>query len=186
MAQINIDKKIITTETEDDNNFDPVPIDDYMVIICNSDYKRNNKDTGMNLSLTYKIIEGPFKDRIIFENLSVEHNILKTQEIAQRTYNSIKLAIGVSEINDTAELHNKPLKIKVGIKNDQNGEPKNIVKKHFSLSDVPPPVKESGSSPKSKATNNLDPHVYNPETGEKWMPFQAKEKAACLKKLGLE
>lgn len=77
---------------------------------------------GKQLVLTAQILDGPFKDRQVWERLNLFHmdaesddKKRKMVEIAQRGMTSICQAIGQMQIRDTSELLMKPINIKVGI-----------------------------------------------------------------------
>jgi hypothetical protein len=131
MAQLNYD----VNQEELERSFDLLPVGEYTVIIEDSDLKPNNKNTGKNLLLTYQVIDGQLKGRKIFENLCIENLSTQAVQIAKRTLNSIGVAVGIKQIKDSNELHNKPFKIEVGIRgteDDQYGR-QNFIKKHLPL-----------------------------------------------------
>lgn len=121
-----------------------VPAGEYLAIIEDSDYVENNKGTGMMLKLTYQIIDGPFKGQKIFENLNLRHTSQQTEAIAKQTLNSIGVAVGVSEIKDSAQLHNIPLKIDVRVKESEEYGKQNSIKKYMPANGT---VKTTASAP---------------------------------------
>jgi hypothetical protein len=124
-----------------------VPAGEYKVIISNSDYKVNSKSTGMNLQLEYEIVEGNFKGRKIFENLCLEHEKEQTAAIARKKLNSIGVAVGVTDIKDSRQLHNIPLIVDVKVKNSEEYGMQNDIKKHLPLN--------------SNGTQNSNPPIQN-------------------------
>ena len=131
-----------------EESFDVIPAGEYIAIIENSDYTPNKKGSGQYLKLTYQIIDGPLKGRKLFENLNIENANNQAQEIARKSLNSIALAVGIKTvIRDSTELHNKPLKIDVKVKeNDEYGK-QNQIKKHMSLNEETSTPAASSSKP---------------------------------------
>ena len=128
--------KSITEEEE--GSFDPLPAGEYLVIVEDSEYKENKKGSGMLLKLKYKVIEGPMKDRTLWENLSLEHSNHDTVVIAQKAFNSLKKALGMTEVENPEDLKNIPLKLDLGMKkNKDTDEWQNTIKKHISASGLP-------------------------------------------------
>ncbi len=56
-------------ESSEEKSFDLLPAGDYHAVITESDYVETKSGTGMNLKLTWQIIDGNFKGRLLFENL---------------------------------------------------------------------------------------------------------------------
>jgi len=110
---------------------EPVPAGDYIVVIIDSEYKENKSGTGNLLSLKYQIVDGHFKGRILFNNLNLEHVNKQAQEIARRSLNSIGVATGIEEIQDSAQLHNIPMMVSVSVKDSPDFGKQNSIKKHF-------------------------------------------------------
>jgi len=130
MALINypVDKNAV------EESFDVLPAGEYQAIVENSDYVENNKGTGKVLRLTYQVIDGPLKGRKMFENLNLENVSAQAQEISRKALNSLCLAVGISTVvKDSAELHNRPLKIDVTVKDDKQFGKKNNIKAHLPL-----------------------------------------------------
>lgn len=122
----------------------PIPAGDYPVVITESSYDVNKSNTGKVLMLKYEIIDGPMKGNTIMEFLSLEHEKQKTQEIAEKAFNSILFAIGKlnGTLRDSSEIHNLPLMIRVAYKEGEKYP--NSVTKHMSISGDEP---GSGSAP---------------------------------------
>jgi hypothetical protein len=132
MAEVNF-----TADFEDtEQSFDVIPAGEYIAIIEESDYKLNKKGSGMILNLKYSVIDGPMKGRKLFENLNLKHENAQAQHISQQAFNSVCKALGFTHVQDSSQLHDKPLKIEVGVsKNKETDELQNKIKKHVSLND---------------------------------------------------
>jgi len=102
--------------------FTLLPIGDYPVVISeSSDSIKNSKGTGEYIKLTYVVLEGEYKGRKIWENLSLVHENPITVKIARQSLSAICRCVGVMHPQDTAELHNIPFRISVGINPGNNG-----------------------------------------------------------------
>jgi hypothetical protein len=118
---------------EDDKpseGFDVLPAGDYLAAIVDSELKRTKSGTGEYLKLVWEIMEGDYKDRKLFENLNLQNPSPKAQEIARGQFSAIRRATGVEKPNDSAELHNIPVILKVGLKKDDTGTMQNVIKKY--------------------------------------------------------
>ena len=108
---------------------DPLPADWYaMQIIESKEPKSQAGDTMLNL--TFEVLEGvhpQYKGRKAWVNLNIGHSSPKPREIAERDLCAICHAIGMlSVINDTEDLHFKPMAVKLVIEPGSGGYgPKN-------------------------------------------------------------
>jgi len=150
MAELNyeVNKKELETSIE------AVPAGEYIVIIESSDYVQNKQGTGMILKLVYQIIDGPFKGKKIFENLNLENVNKQAEEISRKALNSIGVATGVAKIQDSAQLHNIPMKLEVTVRNTDDYGKQNNIKKHLPMNgggNVPVPPTEAAPSGEASA-----------------------------------
>jgi|WetSurMetagenome_2_1015567.scaffolds.fasta_scaffold03341_4 hypothetical protein len=118
-----------------EQSFDPIPAGEYIVAIVDSDYIDNKKGTGKMLKIVYQVIDGNFKDHKIFENLNLEHQNQQAATIARKSLNSICKALDIIELKDSEQLHNIPLRLDVGIKDNDEYGPQNKIKKHLPMND---------------------------------------------------
>jgi hypothetical protein len=155
-----------------EQSFEPVPAGEYIAVIENSDYLPNSQDTGSMLKLTYQIIDGPMKGKKLFENLNLENKNQQAEQIARRALNAICLACNIQgELKDSAQAHNIPIKIVVGVRPDNRpgmkGQIQNNIKKHLPLKEdqtaettspapttTPAPAKKAATAP---AATKKDP-----------------------------
>ena len=108
-------------------SFDPLPEGEYMATITGSEMKATKAGDGSYLSLEYTIIDGPYANRKVWDNLNLDNPNAKAVTIAQGNLGAICKACAASSgnaqletPNDSSELHDIPLLIKLAIKNDQN------------------------------------------------------------------
>jgi hypothetical protein len=127
MTELNFDANVVEPAT---GRFELLPINDYLAVISESAKVPNKKTNGEHISFTFTVIEGECKDRKVFTNLNLINDNPDTVEIAKRDLSAICRATGVLHPKDTAELHNIPVVISVGIRKGSNGyEDSNIIKK---------------------------------------------------------
>lgn len=97
-------------------DFDPIPAGKYVAVITASQMKDNKTKTGTYLELTFQVIEGEYKNRLLWARLSLNHPSETTAKIARSHLAAICKAVGVLTPRDSAELHNLPMVINVKIK----------------------------------------------------------------------
>lgn len=116
MASINFDP----TKYEPSVGYAPLPPDSYLCTIERSEMKTTQKGDGEYLSLMLAVIDGQYSGRKIFDNLNLVNKTALAVEIAQKTLSAICHAVGVLQLVDTAELHDRPLLVTVKIKDGRN------------------------------------------------------------------
>jgi len=125
----------------DATQFDPatgsgdiIPTGEYKLSIISSDLKSNDKGNQM-IMLGMKVLEGPEKDKVIFENINVKNANATAVEIGQATMSAISHVTGVLTFQTTAQLHGKPFMARVEqttYKNDKGEDkPTNNIKAYM-------------------------------------------------------
>jgi hypothetical protein len=109
------------TQVKPGGTFEVVPAGEYRVMISDSEMENNSKGTGQFLKLTIQIIDGPHAGVTIFDRLNLVNVSPKAVEIAQRTLSAICHAVNVMQVQDSAQLHNRPLIARIFYK--EGGEP---------------------------------------------------------------
>lgn len=108
---------------------DPLPAGKFLAVVSESELKPTKTGGGKYLQLTFQIIDGEFKGRLVWARLNLENKSEMTVKIARGELSAICRAIGVMQPKDSVELHNVPLEINVGLKKrDDNGEFTNVIK----------------------------------------------------------
>ena len=116
-------------EVEPNAGFDPIPADKYIAMITASQMKPTKNGNGSYLELELTILEGPYKDRKLWDRLCLSHSNSQTVKIARGNLSAICRAVGVLQPRDSSELHNIPLCITVRCKKrDDNDEISNEIK----------------------------------------------------------
>jgi hypothetical protein len=123
----NLGQTFDSTKVNPDAGFDPLPAGDYIVMIIDSDMKPTKNGAGQYLELSMQVIEGQYANRLIWDRLTLIHQNSKTVEIAQRQLSAICHAVGVMQVQDSVQLHNIPLKVRLKYINDPQYGAKNEV-----------------------------------------------------------
>lgn len=117
--------------------FDPtqstgqLPVGKHPVKIIDSEVKANSANTGGYLQLTLQIIDGPQTGTTGAYRLNIYNQSQQAVDIAHRQLSAICHVIGVFNVQDSAQLHNIPFMVEVGL---QKGEEKYTeVKKVFDI-----------------------------------------------------
>lgn len=98
-----------------------IPAGDYRVMIVDSTMEPTKTGNGQFLKLQLQVIDGPHQGATLFDRLNLVNPNQTAMEIAQRTLSAICHAVGVLQVQDSAQLHNKPMVARVAYK--EGGEP---------------------------------------------------------------
>lgn len=112
MAQISFN----ANDVPEDEGFEVIPAGDYTGQIIKSEMKDTKAGTGMYLELRIQVLDEEYSGRLIFERLNLVNPNDTAVKIAQRTLADICEACGVLEVEDSEELHEIEMGIKVGVK----------------------------------------------------------------------
>ena len=112
MSQLTFD----ATNHETLGTYDALPAGWYNAAIDASEMKATKDGTGAYLQLSFKILDGFANGRKVFARLNLQNSNPTAQEIAYKTLSSIMHATGQLRINDSAELHAIPMKIKLKVR----------------------------------------------------------------------
>ena len=81
-----------------------------------------------SLELTFQVVEGEFKGRMLWARLNLDNPNPLAVKIARGELSAMCRAVGIMEPKDSCELHNLPLLITVKQKTDSDGEVRNEIK----------------------------------------------------------
>lgn len=117
------------------NDFDPtqstgqLPVGKHPVVAIESEVKPTAANDGGMLVYTLQIIDGPSKGATGAYRLNLYNASPKAVEIAQRQFSAMCHATGVFNVQDSAQLHNIPFMVEVGVQ--KGSEQYTEVKKVF-------------------------------------------------------
>lgn len=138
------------TAVEPQGDYTPVPPGEYKVQITSSEMVENSAKTGHMLKLEIEIIEGDQAGRKLYDRLNLDNPNAQAVEIAQRTLSAICHATGKLSVQDSEELHMRPMiaVVKVDPGRTVNGKeygPSNGIKTYKALSSAAPAQSGFGS-----------------------------------------
>ena len=96
--------------------FEPIPAGKYLAIITASELKPTKSGKGHYLELQFQIVEGAYANRNVWARLNLDNPNATAVQIARAQLSAICRAVGVLTPNDSCELHDLPLVIKVKCK----------------------------------------------------------------------
>lgn len=147
------------TKHEPRTEYDLLPDGWYLAQIDDSQTKPTKAGTGHYLELTIVILDGQHKDRRVWDRLNLDNPNETAVAIAQETLAAICHAVGVLEPKDPAELHDKPLQIKIGTQ---------PAKGQYSASNVVKGYRAADASKPSAAVPTKTMPLYEPDDN---LPF---------------
>lgn len=154
--------------------FEPLPAGEYTVMITETEEKQNgpnSKDpSGSQLVLKMQIVEGHYKDRILFDRLNLNNVSEQTRDIAYKTLNEILMALepvrGSLKIENSSEIQAIPLNVKIRVKAaDGNFPAGNVIDKYLPYRAL---GAESQASPTGQAPAQGAPPATVTDTRPAW------------------
>ena len=131
-------------------DFEPIPAGKYLAVITDSEMKPTKNGNGSYLELTFQVIEGEYKGRLLWARLNLDNPNPLTVKIARGELSAICRAVGVMQPKDSVELHNLPLTLRVKLKKrEDTGELVNEIKGYAR--------KEAATGQPQQAADNTPP-----------------------------
>jgi len=78
-----------------EGEFLPLPVGDYLLRMNRFEEKATKAGNGKLISASFQIVNGEYKNRLIFHNFLVEHTSAKAQEIGTEQLDRYLKAVGV-------------------------------------------------------------------------------------------
>jgi len=139
------------TEIEPTSNFEPLPAGKYLAAVTESEMKPTKSGNGSYLQLTFTVLDGEYKNRVLWARLNLDNPNETAVKIARSELSAICHAVGVMQPRDSVELHNLPLMINVKLKKrEDTGELTNEIKGY-----TPKPA--AGQAAQAPVTDNTPP-----------------------------
>ena len=112
--------EIFDPETQEGNS--PLPVGEYVAQVVEASIQQPNSGDGYHLALTWKIIEGDYGGRQVWQRITYLHSSEQAQTIGRKMLKDLCVATGVAEQVDDAEVFLfKPVRIRLGIERDKQG-----------------------------------------------------------------
>ena len=117
------------SQVEPSASFDPIPAGKYLAAITESEMKATKTGAGSYLQMTFTVLDGEYKNRMLWARLNLNNPNVTAVKIARSELSALCRAVGVLQPRDSVELHNIPLLITVKVKKrTDNDELTNEVK----------------------------------------------------------
>lgn len=113
MAILNFNAATVTPDT---GTPELIPAGWYNVVADESELKPTREGTGSYLQMRFSVVDGQYQGRKIFTNFNIQNTNSQTVEIAYKQLSALAHAVGVLNVQDSSQLHNIPLRIKVKVK----------------------------------------------------------------------
>lgn len=109
-----------STVAPSEKSFDLLPAGWYTAQVTESSVEPLKSGNGDALKLTLEVLDPQFRGRKIWARLNVRHSNSEAERIAQQQLRDLCTAIGIARFADTAELHYKPLQVRVKVRRSDN------------------------------------------------------------------
>ena len=130
--------EVFTPENEESNEFLPLPAGWYPAEIIKSELKETKNKDGKYLLFCFRIIDGEFKGRMVFTNLNIVNKNAVAVKMARGDLKAICDAVDLEgELEDTVDIHNKPMEIKLSVKPETSQWPAKNEIKGYRKEEVP-------------------------------------------------
>ena len=96
-------------------DFPPVPVGEYLVQAVESDLRPTKDGTGKYLRFALEVMAGQYVGRRIFDNINLENASQTAVDFGRRRLSQICHAVGVLQVRDSEQLHNRPMLADVAI-----------------------------------------------------------------------
>lgn len=100
----------------------PIPAGSYIAQVVESEIKPTKGGTGQMMNLTFEVLDGQYRNRKVFGRINVVNQSAEAERIGQSQLSALCHATGVMQLQDTVQLHGKPVKIKVKVRVDESGK----------------------------------------------------------------
>ena len=144
-------------EQQEGSQVEPFPAGDYTAEIIDAVISQPKSLDGHMLSLTWKISDGDYEGRQIWQRLCYQHSNPTTQDIARRFLKDLCRALNINQqITDPEVFKFKPARVRVGVESDKYGQfdDQNRIKRVHPLSttgpEPPAPPPKAATKPTAK------------------------------------
>ena len=79
-------------ETQEGNSWELLPVDEYVAQVVEASVQQPNSGDGYYLALTWKIIEGDFEGRQVWQRITFLHSSEQAQTIGRKTLKDLCVA----------------------------------------------------------------------------------------------
>ena len=112
----------MTQTTQEGNSWDVLPVGEYVAQIVEASIQQPNSGDGYYLAVTWKIIEGDFEGRQVWQRITYLHSSEQAQTIGRKMLKDLCLSTDVAEqVHDAEVFLFKPVRLRLGIEKDKQG-----------------------------------------------------------------
>jgi hypothetical protein len=143
-------------EIEPQQEFTVLPVGEYRAIAVASENKPTKSGSGSYLEITWSLVDPPYANRQVWSRINLSNPNVQAVEIAKRELSAICRACEIMRPNDSEELHNILIVLKIGQETRKdNGELTNKIKGYK-------PVSEADAAPAPTAARPAEPTAKMP------------------------
>ena len=153
MAKLNFNASEVAPQQ---SGYEPRPAGEYTMQVVNSDMRTTKSGTGQYLWLEFDILSGPVRGKY-FERLNLFNDNAKAVEIANRQLSAICNAVGLVSLQDSEQLHMKPLKVVLKVSESKDGSLQNTAK-YLPLNAAPAPAAPAPAAAPAAAAKPWERH----------------------------
>lgn len=130
--------KVFAPEDAEDAVFSTLPAGWYEAELVKSELKTTKDGAGKYLAFKFKVINGKHDGRFVFTNINIVNKNDIAVRIAQSDLKAICTAIDFTgELEDTIDLHDQPMLIKVSVKPETSQWPEKNEIKGYKTTNTP-------------------------------------------------
>ncbi len=93
--------------------FEPIPAGDYKAVLAKAEERQNKDGIGRRIALSFQVIEGQYKGRMVPDNLNHKHQDPDVVYRANCRLSALCHAVGKKQLHSIMDLINIPLVITV-------------------------------------------------------------------------
>lgn len=135
MASLNFKASSIQFEERTSSSYGPLPAGEYEAMIVKSETKTTKSGNGSYLELEMHVISGDHTGRRHWERLNLDNPSLQTVKIAEEQLARLCVALGLDQVDDSEELHDKPFVAEFAI--DKKDATRNVIWGYRAISGAP-------------------------------------------------
>lgn len=117
MSKLNFDANKVKPQEA----LDPIPSNWYNASVTKTELKptkaKPGSSAGERLEVEFTVLDGEYKGRKVFDGFNIKNANPVAADIGQQQLSALCHATGVLKVTDTAQLHDKPIRLKVGLEN---------------------------------------------------------------------
>lgn len=112
MAQLNFD----ASQVAPSEALEAIPAGWYNAQMTASEMKPTSNGTGAYLQAEFTVLSGDYAGRKLFDRINLQNKNPVAVEIGYKTLSAICHAVGVIQVQDSQQLHGRPLQLKVSLR----------------------------------------------------------------------